>query len=365
MDILKKIRNFAVFFCFCAMKRILVILTGGTITMVRNHETGALHPADVDTFKAFVPEMFAGNVDVEMLPFNPLIDSSDISPENWVRMATAVADNYRKYDGFVILHGTDTMSYSASALSFMLENLAKPVVFTGSQLPVGVLRSDAKENLLTAIEMAAAEDNRGKPMVPEVTIYFEDSLFRANRATKKNAEHFEAFDSYNYPSLAKAGVHIQFRENLIRYPEDNMPLFTHLKICTDVAILKLFPGINEQVVRAVLNTKGLKGVVLETYGSGNAPSAQWLYKALKEATERGIIIVNKTQCSMGSVDMGQYEVARNLLKAGVISGYDITTEALLTKMMTLFGEFPGQTDKIKHLLSIPICGEMTVDVLRQ
>lgn len=341
------------------MKRILVLLTGGTITMVRNNTSGALHPADVETFKAFVPELFAGSVEVEMQSFNPLIDSSDISPENWVRMATAVADNYNKYDGFVVLHGTDTMSYSASALSFMLENVSKPVVFTGSQLPVGVLRSDAKENLLTAIEIAAATDASGRPMVPEVTIFFEDSLFRANRTTKKNAEHFEAFDSYNYPSLAKAGVHIQYRTNLIRYPQERMPLFTHLHTCTDVAILKLFPGIKEPVVRAVLNTPGLRGVVLETYGSGNAPSARWLYQALKEATDRGIVIVNKTQCSTGSVNMAQYEVAQNLLKAGVISGYDITTEALLTKMMTFFGENPDNTEKVKHLLSIPICGEMT------
>lgn len=343
------------------MKRILVLLTGGTITMVHNPKTGALRPADVDTFKAFVPELFVGNIDIEMLPFTPLIDSSDISPTNWVKMATAVADNYDRFDGFVILHGTDTMSYSASALSFMLENIGKPVVFTGSQLPVGVLRSDAKENLLTAIEIAAAEAPDGTPMVPEVTIFFEDSLFRANRTTKKNAEHFEAFDSYNYPCLAKAGVHIQYRTKWIRYPQSHMPLFTHLHTCTDVAILKLFPGINESVVRAVLNTKGLRGVVLETYGSGNAPSAQWLYKALKEATEKGIIIVNKTQCSTGSVDMGQYDVARNLLKAGVISGYDITTEALLTKMMTLFGENPDNSEKVKQLLSMPICGEMTVD----
>jgi len=343
------------------MKHILVILTGGTITMVRNHDSGALRPADVDTFKAFVPELFAGNVDVDMLPFTPLIDSSDIRPDNWAKMANTVADNYDRYDGFVILHGTDTMSYSASALSFMIEHLGKPIVFTGSQLPVGVLRSDAKENLLTAIEIAAAEDPSGRPMVPEVTIFFEDSLFRANRTTKKNAEHFEAFDSYNYPSLAKAGVHIQYRTNLIRYPHEFTPIFLHTKTCTDVAVLKLFPGINESVVRAVLGTQGLRGVVLETYGSGNAPSARWLYEALREATERGIIIVNKTQCNMGSVDMGQYEVARNLLKAGVISGYDITTEALLTKLMILFGQFPDNTDKVRQLLTRPIAGEMTIE----
>lgn len=342
------------------MKRILVILTGGTICMVRHPQTGALRPADVETFKAFVPEIFAGEIRVEMLPFNPLIDSSDICSENWVKMATTVADHYANYDGFVILHGTDTMSYSSSALSFMLENLAKPVVFTGAQLPVGVLRSDAKENLLTAIEIAAATNASGKAMVPEVTVFFEDSLFRANRTTKKNAERFEAFDSFNYPSLAKAGVHIQYRTNCIRYPQANLPLFTHLHTCTDVAVLKLFPGINETVVRAVLDTPNLRGLVLETYGSGNAPSAHWLYQALKQATDKGIIIVNKTQCSMGSVDMGQYEVAQNLLKAGVLSGYDITTEALLTKMMTLFGENPDNPDKVKHLLQTPIAGEMTI-----
>ena len=328
--------------------------------MVRNNTSGALRPADVETFKAFVPELFAGSVDVDMLPFNPLIDSSDISPENWAKMANTVAENYNKYDGFVVLHGTDTMSYSASALSFMLEHLSKPVVFTGSQLPVGVLRSDAKENLLTAIEIAAATDASGRPMVPEVTIFFEDSLFRANRTTKKNAEHFEAFDSYNYPSLAKAGVHIQYRQQLIQTPHEMTPLFVHTQTCTDVAILKLFPGINESVVRAVLGTSGLRGVVLETYGAGNAPSARWLYEALREATERGVIIVNKTQCNMGSVDMGQYEVARNLLKAGVISGYDITTEALLTKMMILFAQFPNDPDRVRHLLTRPIAGEMTI-----
>lgn len=326
--------------------------------MVRDKASGALVPADMETAKTFLPELFAGNVEVEIEAFSPLIDSSDIRPESWQQMAQTVYDRYDDFDGFVILHGTDTMSYSASALSFMLENLGKPVVFTGSQLPVGVLRSDAKENLLTAIEIAAAKDEDGNPIVPEVTIYFEDRLFRANRTTKRNAEHFSAFNSYNYPALAKAGVHITYQPHLVHYSDPNAPLVLHTIFDTNVAILKLFPGIQPPVVRALLRTRGLKGVVLETFGAGNAPSDKWLYKELKAAVDKGMIIVNKTQCNTGSVEMGLYAVSLNLMKAGVISGYDITTEALLTKMMLLLGEMP---ERAKELLSKSLCGEMTVD----
>lgn len=338
--------------------KILVVLTGGTISMVRNPENGALHPADTETFKAFVPELFASDVQVDMLPFNPLIDSSDVNPENWVKMAHTVYDNYDLYDGFVILHGTDTMSYSASAVSFMLRNLNKPVIFTGSQLPVGMLRSDAKENLLTAVEIAAAKDAVGRARVPEVCLFFKDKLYRANRTTKKNAEHFEAFESYNYPCLAKAGVHIEYRDQLIR-KGNNMPLDVLDQTDNHVAILKLFPGITESVVESILTSPDLKGVILETYGSGNAPSSDWLYQQLRKAVEKGIIIVNKTQCSTGSVEMGRYEVSINLLKAGVLSGFDITTEALLTKMMILLGTYPNDIKKVKALLQVSLIGEMS------
>lgn len=344
------------------MSKVLLISTGGTITMVRDKASGALVPADMETFKAYMPELFlAGEIQVDIEAFTPQIDSSDIGPQIWEQVARMVVSHYDEYDGFVVLHGTDTMSYSASALSFMLENLSKPVVFTGSQLPVGVLRSDAKENLLTAIEIAAAKDEDGNAIVPEVTIYFEDRLFRANRTTKRNAEHFSAFNSYNYPALAKAGVHITYQPHLVHYSDLSQPLRLHTKFDTNVAVLKLFPGIQPAVVRAILRTRGLKGVVLETFGAGNAPSDKWLYRELKTAVEKGIIIVNKTQCNTGSVEMGLYAVSLNLMKAGVLSGYDITTEALLTKMMLLLGENPDDTDIVRRLLGEDLCGEITID----
>lgn len=343
------------------VSKVLVILTGGTITMVRDRESGALHPADMETFKAFVPELFTSDIHIDMEAFTPLLDSSDVNPENWARMAHVVYDHYAEYDGFVILHGTDTMSYSASALSFMLENLNKPIVFTGSQLPIGTLRSDAKENLLTAIEIAAAKDEDGNPIVPEVTLFFEDKLFRGNRTTKRNAEHFSAFNSYNYPPLAKAGVHITYQPHLIHYNNPSLPLRLRVKTDQNVGVLKLFPGIQEAFVRQVLNAPGLRGLVLETFGAGNAPSSEWLYRLLHDAVKRGIIIVNKTQCNTGSVEMGLYAVSMNLLKAGVLSGYDITTEALLTKMMYLLGENPDDPETVKELLQKDLCGEVTVD----
>ncbi len=344
-----------------SMSKVLLLLTGGTICMVRNAKTGALHPADMEVIRHHVPELLSSEIKVDMLPFTPLIDSSDINPENWERMARAVYDHYEEYDGFVILHGTDTMSYTGSALSFMLQNLSKPVVLTGSQLPVGVLRTDAKENLLTSIEIAAAKDEEGNAMVPEVCIYFEDCLFRANRTTKRNAEHFSAFNSYNYPALAKAGVHITYQPHLIHYSPLNSSLQLRVQTDCNVAVLKLFPGITQAVVHSLLTTDGLRGVVLETYGAGNAPSAQWLYDELKNAVKRHIIIVNKTQCNTGSVEMGRYDTSLNLMKAGVLSGYDITTEALLTKMMCLFGEYGDDTELVRQWLQKEMCGEVTIE----
>ena len=343
------------------LHKVLLISTGGTITMVRDKHSCAFVTSDVDTFKAYILELFTGELNVDFKAFDNQFDSSDIDPNGWAQIAYMIRDHYDLYDGFVVLHGTDTMSYSASALSFMLEGLNKPVVFTGSQLPIGVLRSDAKENLLTAIEIAAAQDENGDAIVPEVTVFFESHLYRANRTTKRNAEHFSAFNSYNYPSLAKVGVHIIYRRHLIHYNEPQSALKLHTKCDTNVAILKLFPGIQQPIVRSILRTKGLKAVVLETFGAGNAPSAKWLYRELKAAVDRGIIIVNKTQCNTGSVEMGLYAVSLNLMKAGVLSGYDITTEALLTKMMYLLGEYPDNPEMVKQLLLTNLCGEVTMD----
>ncbi|MBR1631308.1 MAG: type I asparaginase [Paludibacteraceae bacterium] len=339
---------------------ILLIVTGGTICMAQDPKSGALRPLDFERFNQSVTEGLRPlNLRVDSIPFNPLIDSSDVQPDLWKRIAEIIRENYRRYDGFVVLHGTDTMSFSASALSFMLEGLDKPVIFTGSQLPMGAMRSDAKENLLTSIEIAAAQQD-GHPMVPEVCVFFEDELMRGNRTTKINAEHFDAFHSYNYPALAHAGVHIRYNEHAISRPDGSDTLRVHQQINPNIAILKLFPGITKQTVYSILNISGLRAVILETFGSGNAPQQFWLHNALKQATQRGLIIVNKTQCSGGSVEMGRYATSLNLVDAGVLSGQDITTEALVTKLMLLLGEYSDDVDRVRMLLQQNLRGEMTV-----
>jgi len=335
-----------------------LLFTGGTISMSEDPATGALRPIDFDRLQELMPELKQTGIRIKSIPFLPLIDSSDVDPEVWERLALIIQENYEDYDGFVVLHGTDTMAYSASALSFMLENLSKPVIFTGAQLPIGMMRSDAKENLLTAIEIASAKES-GQPIVPEVCVFFEDTLFRGNRTTKKNAEHFNAFNSYNYPPLAKAGVHIKYFRSYIHYPSAGTQLRVRTRIDQNIAVLKLFPGISEHTVKAILQIPGLKSVVLESFGAGNAPRKEWLFNALKKATDSGIIIVNKTQCSTGSVEMGRYETSLNLVNAGVMSAYDCTTEAIVTKLMYLLGEY-HTLDEVKHRLSVSMCGEMTV-----
>lgn len=336
---------------------LLIIYTGGTIGMIHDPLTGALVPIDFKHITDHVPELGSFGYNLESISFNPAKDSSNIDPDVWVKMAETIQENYDKFDGFVILHGTDTMAYSASAMSFMLENLSKPVIFTGSQLPIGLPRTDGRENLITAIEIAAAQD-AGYPYVPEVCIYFDNELTRGNRTTKFSAEHFDAFNSPNYPPLAEVGLHLKYNFDLIRYPENEDHLIVHKSFDNNVGILKLFPGINRNLVEAVIGTKGLKGMIIETFGSGNAPTYEWFIDDLKKFISDGGIIFNVTQCHGGSVEMGLYETSREMLAAGVISGKDITSEASVTKLMHLFGTCSSRKEVIDSL-GKSIAGEIS------
>ncbi|MGE0077691.1 MAG: asparaginase [Bacteroidales bacterium] len=337
---------------------ILIIYTGGTIGMKQNPETGALSPFNFEQIEEEVPELRKFGFDLHTISFDPPIDSSDITPDFWVKLALIVKDNYDNHDGFVILHGTDTMSFTASALSFMLEGLSKAVVLTGSQLPIGMLRTDGKENLISAIEIAAAQQN-GQPMVPEVSIFFENRLYRGNRTSKHNAEHFNAFRSDNYPHLAEAGISIKYNFPFIHYPTGAQELRVHTRLDSAIGVLKLFPGISSDVVRAVFETKGVKAVILETFGSGNSLSRKWFLELIQTAIRNNILVFNVTQCKAGSVDMDKYENGLVLKNIGVVSGYDITFEAAVAKLMFLLGSgFEGDT--LVQALTKSISGEISL-----
>ena len=336
---------------------ILVLYTGGTIGMIMNEKTGALQPFNFDKIYEQIPVLNRIGCNINFYSFDPLIDSSNMHPRFWENLVKIIAKEYENYDGFVILHGSDTMAYTASALSFMLENLNKPVILTGSQLPLGMIRTDGRENFIAAIEIAAAQKN-GVPIIPEVAIYFENKLLRGNRTSKLNAENFNAFFSGNYPPLAEVGVNIKYNYNYIRKSNKKM-LIAHSSLNEHVVILKLFPGITKLAVQAILNIPSLKAVILESFGSGNAPTDKWFIQALADAINKGIIVMNVTQCKEGSVDIGKYETSINLGRIGVISGYDITTESAIAKLMYLLGG-KNTFSKTKKLLQTSLRGELTI-----
>ena len=335
------------------MKNILVIYTGGTIGMVKDKVTGALHPFDMKKIYEALPVLRQLDCNIDTWQFDPIIDSSDMNAGVWIRLADLIGQQYDKYDGFVVLHGTDTMSYTASALSFLLEDLSKPVIITGSQLPLGMIRTDGRENIISAIEIAANE----QVAIGEVCIFFENKLFRGNRTTKFNAEHFEAFYSGNYPSLAKVGINIIYKQHLLR-PLSNKTLKVYDKMCDNVIIVKVHPALRQEYLEAFLAVEGLKGVVLETYGSGNAPTSPWFINAIKKAIDKGVIVLNVTQCKAGSVVMGHYEASMELLNIGVVSGGDITTEAALAKLMFVLANYNSKEERIK-MLNSDMRGEIT------
>jgi len=335
---------------------ILLIYTGGTIGMVKDYKSNALKAFNFNQIKNKIPELNLLECNIHTISFDEPIDSSNMNPKYWVQITEIIESQYDKFDGFVVLSGTDTMSYTASAISFMFENLSKPVIFTGSQLPIGDLRTDAKENLITAIQIAATQKG-DLPKIGEVCLYFEYKLYRANRTTKVSTEQFEAFNSPNFPKLGESGVHLNFNNNVLKKVVRNKKLIIRKNFDANIVILKLFPGINKEVVKSILEITNLKGVILETYGAGNAPTSKWFTELIKKATQKNIYIVNVTQCISGSVILGHYETSNHLKKAGIINGKDITTESAVAKLKYLIGEkIPVNT--FKKAFETPLRGEM-------
>lgn len=341
------------------MPRILIIYTGGTIGMIENPDTHALQPFDFSHLIENVPKIRMLDYEIDNYQFTPPIDSSDMNFEHWRDMARIIEQNYDSYDGFVVLHGTDTMAYTASALTFMLQDLNKPVIITGSQLPIGEVRTDGEENLITALQIAAATEPDGKATVREVAILFENYLWRGCRATKRSADNFNAFNTYNYPPLARIGLGIDYDRKALARPEGNRPLTVNYGLDSAVSVITLYPGLDEKQFRHALNAPGLKGVILRTYGAGNSPLAPWFINAVKDALNRGLVIFNVTQCSSGPVRAGRYVSGDVLSMLGVVSGHDITLEAAITKMMILFGQ-GLDAHSVKQRLAVPLAGEMTL-----
>ena len=336
--------------------RVLLIYTGGPIGLVQD-ESGALQPFAMDRIYDALPLLHRTDYHIDSCQLERIIDSSNMTPEFWVDIASIIERHYDEYIGFVVLHGTDTMAYTASALSFMFKNLSKPIVLTGSQLPLGMLRSDGRENIICALEIAAGRE----VVIPEVTIFFENHLYRGNRSTKVSAENFNAFESFNYPSLAKAGIKISYRKHLI-LPKPASKLKVRKAFDSRIAVLKLFPGITPAVVQSTVRIPNLQGLIIETFGSGNAPTEPWFIEALQEALDRGVIVLNVTQCKAGAVQMRQYQASCDMDRIGVIGGNDITIEAAVTKMMYLLGNFPNDKAKVCERLSQNLRGEISTEI---